>query len=213
MGRRRRDGLNEQAMRFCCSYAKTNDRYQSAIDAGFSDATARIKSYSWLKDDRYIREINRLKGIVGEEVDRQIREAEKSKGIQREPPPPEELSDEDRDAEMRAHAARIADAATAANISKQWVLARLVDNYNSATTGEKKNIPAANQALNLIGTELGMFIRRQHIEYEDVTKMSREEAKEELQKALNELGETIPETVKAALFGMQAPASGSNTLQ
>ena len=54
-------------------------------------------------------------------------------------------------------------------ITKEWVVQRLIDVHNMAITGEpilgangenrgtKQNLPAANKALELIGTELGMF--------------------------------------------------------
>lgn len=71
------------------------------------------------------------------------------------------------------HEAAVSQAMENVGINKEWVLAQLVENVKMAksaepvkdsegnNTGEyKQNLPAANKALELIGTELGMFITK-----------------------------------------------------
>lgn len=205
MPRTVRTELDERGQRFCVEVAKGVHRIQAGLNAGYTEKTARCKSAGWLKQAIYINEINRLRGIVGEVVDVQCKpDPPKLKPkAKRVPILPEELpptSRADIDAEMRAHAESIAAAAKAVNLSKEWVLEGLIANYKRATECEKPNLPAANQALNLIGIQLGMFVRRQHIEYEDVTKLTPEETRAEMEKALAEIGDQVPETIKALLM-------------
>lgn len=71
------------------------------------------------------------------------------------------------------HAETVAQVVQKVGITKEWVLAELVDNMHKAKaavpvldsegnpTGEyRTNIAAANKALELIGTEIGMFVKR-----------------------------------------------------
>lgn len=76
----------------------------------------------------------------------------------------------------QAHAKAVTAAAENAGVSKEWVLAQLVENVQMAKqavpvldrdgcpTGEyEQNLPAANKALELIGKEIGMFIERKEV--------------------------------------------------
>lgn len=207
MARKARTELDELGKAFCANIAKgmTPPRV-AALAAGFTESTAKFKAAGWLKKPLYIAEINRLRGIVGAVIEEKAKEAAAKKPRQKkkpkpEPPPPDiEPETPDIDAQMRAYAARIAAAAAAVDISKEWVLRSLVANYERATSSTKPNLAAANQALSLIGTELGMFVRRQHIEYEDVTKLSPDEQQSELKKAMEELGDTIPPELQSLLM-------------
>jgi hypothetical protein len=73
----------------------------------------------------------------------------------------------------KKHEAAIERAMDNVGISKEWVLSQLVENVMMAKAAEpvkdsegnnvgeyKQNLPAANKALELIGTELGMFITK-----------------------------------------------------
>jgi hypothetical protein len=207
MARTSRTELDDRGQQFCIEMAKgAASAYHAAIAANFTESTARCKASGWLKLPLYIAEINRLRGIVGTVIDEELKApSKKKKG--KAPPPPVDADPEtpDIDAQMRAHAKRIAEAAAAVDISKEWVLRSLVANHERATAGAKPNLAAANQALSLIGIELGMFVRRQHIEYEDVTKLSPDEQKAELEKALAEMGDTITPELRA-FFLSQAGA-------
>lgn len=201
-----RTSLDERGQRFCVEYAKNGQNAtQAALAAGFSEGTSRCKASGWVKKPLYAEEINRLRGIVGAVIDAKAKAAPKPKTQKKELPPFVPPETPDIDAEMRAHGEKIAAAAAAVNISKEWVLKELVANYLRATQGPKPNGAVANQSLNLIGTELGMFVRRQQIEYKDISTMTPEEAQAETAKALAELGGQLP----PELFALFAAHAGS----
>jgi phage terminase small subunit len=71
------------------------------------------------------------------------------------------------------HMAKVGQVIQKIGISKEWVIEQLVNNVRIAKTAEpvlnneglptgeyRVNIPAANKALELIGIELGMFVKR-----------------------------------------------------
>jgi hypothetical protein len=64
-------------------------------------------------------------------------------------------------------AARIAElrdqVAAEAIVSRAWVVARLVELHATAMATETLNLAAANKALELMGIELGMFVKRRLI--------------------------------------------------
>ncbi|MDB5814440.1 MAG: hypothetical protein JWN23_1557 [Rhodocyclales bacterium] len=202
MPRVARTELDDKGRRFCVEYAKGKTTFEAAIIAGFAEATAKIKAPQWIKHPMYVEEINRLRSIVGAVIDTKLKAAApkpKQKTQKKELPPYVAPETPDIDAEMRAHAERIAEAAAAVNISKEWVLKELVATYLRATQGSKPNGAVANQSLNLIGTELGMFVRRQQIEYKDISTMTPQEAQAETAKALAELGDQVPAALLALL--------------
>lgn len=86
-----------------------------------------------------------------------------------------------------------------AGLSKEWVIAQLIENVSMAKaaepvldsegkpTGEyKQNLPAANKALELLGVELGMFIKKAEVgkpgEFQDLTDAELERQTKELER-------------------------------
>jgi phage terminase small subunit len=88
-----------------------------------------------------------------------------------------------------------------AGLTKEWIIAQLMENVAMAKaaepvrdsegneTGEyKQNLPAANKALELLGTEIGMFIKKAEVgkpgEFAELTDDELDRQARELQKQL-----------------------------
>lgn len=202
MARTPQTQLDERGRLFCVEMAKGgHSAYQAAIKAGFTESTSKFKAAGWLKKPLFIAEINRLRGIVGDVIDARLKEAAAKKPRQKReakpappPLPPAGIKPvtPDVDAAIRAHAERVAAAAAKVDISMEWVLKELVANHYRATLGEKPNLGASARCLELIGIQIGGFVRKSHVEFKDISTMTPEEAQAETAKALAELGGQLP---------------------
>lgn len=125
---------NSKHEHFAHLIAKGGNPRQSYIDAGYSDKGADQSASRLLRNAEIAARVEEIKGAV---IERAIEKT---------------------------------------GIDKAWVLQQLVENVRLAkalepvvasdgsTTGElKANLPAANQALTLIGKELGMFVDRKEV--------------------------------------------------
>lgn len=86
-----------------------------------------------------------------------------------------------------------------AALSKAWVLAELVKVYETAASDQGRNLAAANRALELIGTQLGMFVKRRVVarledlsEEELIEFLGGEPTRDEFEQALSTLSRTRP---------------------
>lgn len=95
-----------------------------------------------------------------------------------------------------------------AGLNKEWVIAQLMENVAMAKqaepvrdadgnkTGEyKQNLPAANKALELLGVELGMFIKKAEVgkpgEFSDLTDAELEREIKERERQLGAAGGSV----------------------
>lgn len=99
------------------------------------------------------------------------------------------------------HAESVKAAMDKAGLSKEWIIAQLMENVSMAKqaipvldrkgdfTGEyQQNLPAANKALELLGSEIGMFIRKAEVgkpgEFQELTDAELDRQAIELEKEL-----------------------------
>lgn len=108
----------------------------------------------------------------------------------------------------RDHAASRQAVIDKAGLNKEWVIAQLMENVAMAKqaepvldadgkeTGEyKQNLPAANKALELLGVELGMFIKKAEVgkpgEFSDLTDAELEREIKERERQLGAAGGSV----------------------
>lgn len=99
------------------------------------------------------------------------------------------------------HAEVVREVVTKAGLTKEWIIAQLMENVAMAKqaepvldrkgefTGEyQQNLPAANKALELLGSEIGMFIKKQEVgkpgEFNDLSDAELERQRVELEREL-----------------------------
>ena len=81
---------------------------------------------------------------------------------------------------------------TARTITREWVLNELIDNVINAKRGEKPNYGASNQALQLLGKEMGMFADKLPENDRDTTYRDIDELKARVRERSIKLGLPIP---------------------
>lgn len=82
---------------------------------------------------------------------------------------------------------------TARTITREWVLNELIDNVINAKRGERPNYGASNQALQLLGKEMGMFADKlPDSENRETTYRDIDELKDRVRQRSIKLGLPIP---------------------
>jgi hypothetical protein len=80
----------------------------------------------------------------------------------------------------------------ARTVTREWILNELIDNVIGAKSGEKPNYNASNQALQLLGKEMGMFADKVEEPKSETSYRDIEELKERVRQRSIKLGLPIP---------------------